>query len=219
MNRYSFSRFLACCLAGLSLGMPAHAFDLYGHNRSTRNAGLYLSFHGDPAPSGIGANLGLTLGEFLQVHGGVGTFSNTISRASDYSVGFVFRALSYPFAWLGYGLGRLLKSGHVDKHLHWGEYMPVTDVREVRSITAYGGGAKLFVPGMNLSPTAGIGWSTYETAGHPDHLPDKGRHIYYTGGFDYVSSGGANFGTGLQFCPDIPGRRWCGFYVNIGGML
>lgn len=82
-------------------------------------------------------------------------------------------------------------------------------VLKTRSVT-YGAGARLMVPGWNLTPIVGLGWATISTEG----FTDDSNHFYATAGVEWQTSLGLTLGAGYDqsFDSKIGGLP----YLNVG---
>jgi hypothetical protein len=91
------------------------------------------------------------------------------------------------------------------------------------SATTVGFGGKLFVPGWNISPTAGLGFAHLSYSGTPGFFSvggfkESGNHVYASLGADYQAKSGFNAGLGLtqSFRSDV-GTHFtvtAGWYVD-----
>lgn len=181
--------------------------------RAKNKAGLYASFHGDPAPSVLGGNYAYNLSDFLRLNAGVGGYHDWMGR--NLGAGFanyVARPMLYGIV---YSLVWLFTAGNVK--LRYSKF--ANKVGEVgyhdTSLFTYGGGAKLLIPGMNLSPVIGAGFAGYASSGHPYGLENSGSALSFTGGLDWTDVSGFNVGAGYNYCPAVS-NGGCGVYVNLG---
>jgi hypothetical protein len=96
--------------------------------------------------------------------------------------------------------------GRFNSDYNWGGY-----VFKTKSVT-YGGGARLLVPGWNLSPIVGLSWATIATEGFQDD-----HHLYAVAGAEWQLDLGLNIGAGYErsFDSKIGGLP----YLNIGWFL
>ncbi len=200
----------------------------------TKKFGFYLGVNGDPAPSAAGANFALNPTSFARIHLGVGGYSNAIVNAPRAMHNYVYvplewtviqlvKPVAFFFAWLGDGFDQFVSKGKVKTHLSYQDFWQSkrfsklqVDYIKSSSIFSYGSGINLFIPNAKFTPTIGAHWASYHSNGGAFGIEgDDHSHLYYSGGFDYMTDGSTGFGAGVNFCPGI-NKSACGIYGQIG---
>jgi len=207
-------------------------------HRTDDRIGIIFGGNAEPAPSIGSVSLGVNVTSFLRVQGGVGSYNSSIANVPrdlanytlvpvSYGATVGFQALLKPFAyaiaWLGDAMGKAMSTGHVRTHLTYKEYWPYPSYASWKfkhigasSVFTYGGSAKIFVPGLALSPFGGVGLSHLESSGHPYGLPDSKTMPYYNFGLDWQSKSGLDVMAGMNICPAISYSKTCGFFGSLG---
>lgn len=194
------------------------AFSAEG-SRSSRRFGFYFDGHGDPAPSGVGFNIGYHLTSFMRLNAGIGGYNDWLGENggaafSNHTFRPLFYGLSYSILWILTAMFVAPFGGKITK-LKYDGFLE-RDYSPSRSSFSYGGGAKLFVPGWFFSPTVGVNWAHYTATNNPFGLTYASKsHVYYNGGFDWQSPAGFDVAAGLNICPGLP-KSACGGYLNLG---
>lgn len=206
--------------------------------RTDKPVGLIIGGNAEPAPSIASVSLGINITSFLRIQGGAGTYNNTVANVprdlANYTivpvawgtvvmVQAMVKPFVYALAWFGDVLGQSLSNGKVKTHLRYKEYWPYPGFNsfkfkrlDAKSIMTLGGSTKLFVPGWDLSPFVGGGFSYIETSNHPFDLPDRKNIFYYNVGLDYQNKSGLNIGIGANFCPALSDKPLCGGFGGLG---
>lgn len=78
--------------------------------------------------------------------------------------------------------------GRFNSDYNYGGY-----VIQTKSFT-YGGGARLLMPGWNLTPVVGLSWATIVTEG----FPNDDHHVYAVLGLEWQTSYGLNLAAGYE---------------------
>ncbi len=171
--------------------------------------------NGDPAPSTGGMNLLFQPLSFVQLSGGIGGYTNSLSNAPrnlwNYTLG----------GFAGYflaGISYVLTAGL----LNW---VSVRDWWLVRtnipssaaapsSLSTLGFGARFMFPQFSLSPVLGIHSShLHVIEGTPLGFSQDGWLQYWDLGLEYRGQKQVRLGAGYQICPAH--QSACGAYLNL----
>lgn len=189
--------------------------------------GFYFSFNGDPAPSAVGLNLSANLFRFSRLSFGVGGYSTFLGQAGA-DISYAGKTVGYAVAdlsniipsILGYLIsGGLIPYSKIRRYFGWNpERAAKRKTIPPASAHTAGGSLKFFVPTWSFSPTLGVGSAIVRSKGGAYDVDGKKTHVYYSGGFDWVSEGGLNLGVGWNHCPSL-GKNACGINLTFGAFF
>lgn len=187
--------------------------------RDTKRFGAYLSLNGDPTPAGFGANAAYNLSSFLQLHAGVGGYSdwmgpNLGAGVWNYTGRPLLFGLAYSVVWFLTWIGQVMFGTKMVK-LRYGEFADLKADYTHKQSFSFGTGATLLVPDWSLSPAAGVHYTRYMASGNPWGLSDSGNVVYYSLGLNWQTNSGLAFSGGVNICPSLSSAA-CGGYGNIG---
>ncbi len=208
-------------LLTFGLNQVAPAFAESSSNKKT--LGIDLTIHGEPSPSMLGTNIFWNTTSFMRLNLGVGGYSDwmgpnlapglynhllrPILWAASYILVYVITFVIYlPFD----------KNPETVNYDNFMNTLPPAGYRS-RSVTSYGFGPDLLIPGISLSPFVGARYSHYKVSGGTlaGLSPGYFNQVYYTTGIDYTSNAGTHFKLGYNYCPKLKPEA-CGMFIAYG---
>ncbi|MCB0364666.1 MAG: hypothetical protein H6624_06565 [Bdellovibrionaceae bacterium] len=176
--------------------------------------GLYVT-NNDPIPGQVGAGLGITLAPFLRLNGGV-SYADNSSDNPNVDTGFADQMVAAMFWIMAAGL---IDYDDIVEFVSENKSETTIPFTKRKVTTKSASLDWIIVPGWQVSPVIGAGWSQYRSENSFKDLEEKKDIAYYKFGFDWHHPSGFYFAFGVNHSPDLPKPIQTIGYARLGYFL